>query len=311
MLLGVTAFPLYSSESVDYAEQGKYKVLTEDSILYDLSRDNRDIPFKVYYPENPQGKCPLVIFSHGLGGNKNLHSFLGELWASNGIISVHVQHRGSDTAILKTLRPMHALKEAMSNPEISSARPKDVSFMISSIKSVCNGKFKEMVDMDRIGVAGHSYGAYTAMACAGQKLRPEYNFKDPRVKAIIEMSFGPPKTRDGVSIYKDVTIPALHMTGTEDELFGRGPDEKRIPFDSISAPGQYLIILNGGDHMVFGGKGKAASEDNMNIIKSSCMAFWKKYLFSDPNAALYLDSDKDGLVTLIRKTGSTYERKKP
>ena len=51
-------------------------------------------------------------------------------------------------------------------------------------------------------------------------------------------------------------MPMLHMTGTKDDSPVRPelkPSDRRVPFDSIDAPEQYLVIFHEGNHMLFSG----------------------------------------------------------
>ena len=58
-------------------------------------------------PATNAAPCPVIIFSHGLGGSRDGYEYLGRHWASHGYVSVHSTHIGSDTSALKgTLRPL-------------------------------------------------------------------------------------------------------------------------------------------------------------------------------------------------------------
>jgi pimeloyl-ACP methyl ester carboxylesterase len=79
------------------------------------------------------------------------------------------------------------------------------------------------LDLGRVGVAGHSFGAWTTLAVAGQAMpRGGTMFLDPRVRAAVAMSAPTPPAlamgADAGSIYGGIKIPILHMTGTEDEI---------------------------------------------------------------------------------------------
>lgn len=73
-------------------------------------------------------------------------------------------------------------------------RPRDVSFAIDQLEkaNAPGGELAGKLDLKRIGVAGHSFGAYTAMAIAGQT-GGRSSFRDPRVSAAIAMSAPAPK----------------------------------------------------------------------------------------------------------------------
>jgi predicted dienelactone hydrolase len=43
---------------------------------HDTARD-RDVPVKIYYPATGAGPFPIIIFSHGLGGNREGYEYHG------------------------------------------------------------------------------------------------------------------------------------------------------------------------------------------------------------------------------------------
>ncbi|MGA9042366.1 MAG: hypothetical protein WB421_17665, partial [Terriglobales bacterium] len=96
---------------------------------HDLARD-RDIPVKIYYPANAKSPCPLIIFSHGLGGTREGYAYLGEHWAGCGYISVHLQHIGSDDAVWRGagVAAYAQLTRAVNDPVNALNRAKDVTF---------------------------------------------------------------------------------------------------------------------------------------------------------------------------------------
>jgi len=75
-----------------------------------------------------------------------------------------------------------ALKRAAKDKKNWTDRPKDVSFVISSLPDIeaKTPGLRGKVDFARIGVAGHSFGAYTAMATAGAKPDLESHLTDLR-----------------------------------------------------------------------------------------------------------------------------------
>ena len=88
---------------------GSYAVETAAYNWVDKDR-NREVPAKIYFPKIGRGPFPVIIFSHGLGGSRDGYEYLGRHWASYGYISVHLQHKGSDTAVWKgQTRPMEAM----------------------------------------------------------------------------------------------------------------------------------------------------------------------------------------------------------
>lgn len=261
----------------------------------------RDVPVKVYAPTD-DGSRPIVIFSHGLGGSREGYRYLAEHWASQGYVVVMLQHPGSDDAVWRTVPPrdrMVALRKAAVEPGNLINRPLDVRFAIDTLTALNHrdGRLKDRLDLDRIGVAGHSFGAYTTLAVAGQSFPTrlgEVGLADPRVKAAIAMSAPVPgdPSRYAAS-YRNITMPVLHMTGTHDDsAIGDTPAAKRrVPFDHHpGGPGreQYLIILDGGDHMVFSGRrprGDLASDGAHHaLILAATTLFWDATLRGDADA---------------------------
>jgi dienelactone hydrolase len=239
-----------------------------DSELKDTSRD-RTIPIKVRVPEGT-AKVPLVIFSHGLGGSVEGGKTWGEIWSSSGYLVVHVQHPGSDTpALRESLTSVDGEpKQRMRNiatPENLIGRVDDVRYLISEIERqqrAGTASWMGRVDLSRIAMTGHSFGAHTTMALAGQRYPgPVKIIADPRIKAFIALSpnaTGLPRTF--ADRFGSMNVPFLSITGTHDadpfsaERSMKKMVEKRTAvYENQPAGDKYLLVLEGADHMVFNG----------------------------------------------------------
>jgi predicted dienelactone hydrolase len=139
-----------------------------DQIWYDPERA-RPVPAKIYWPDSgPDSLTPLVVFSHGLGSSRSDYSYLGKHWASNGWASMHVQHVGSDSAVWKG-NPFHLMdriREAVTEQE-AIHRVRDVHFALDQFQGSHIGA---AVDPARIVMAGHSFGANTALLAVGARV---------------------------------------------------------------------------------------------------------------------------------------------
>jgi predicted dienelactone hydrolase len=252
----------------------------------DASR-NREVPVTVYSPKPDKGPYPVIIFSHGLGGSRDGYEYLGRHWASQRFVSVHLQHKGSDTDAWKgSTQPYQDLRSAAMSPMNALNRPKDVSFAIDRLEKLnaADPQWKGRLDLKRIGVAGHSFGAYTALASVGQVPR----LADPRIRAAIPMS-APVTDRPGANyeeVYAKIKVPCLHMTGTHDDspIGNTTAPQRRVPFDHIRGCDQYLLILSNAEHMAFSDSKLSAARRNPRhheLILQSSTAFWNAYLKDD------------------------------
>lgn len=300
------------------AQDADPAVAVTDDTWHDAARE-RDIPVRIYAPKTSSGPVPVIIFSHGLGGSREGYSYVGNYWAAHGFISVHVQHPGSDSGLLKTGQPMQAAKKAMTSPDNLINRPKDISFAIDQLTALnaASGPWHNRFDLNRIGVAGHSFGAYTTMAIAGEHFPMGRSGADPRVKAVVAMSTPSPGALGTAgSGYDTVRIPALHFTGTEDKIAIIGTDsveKRRIPFDQSPGPDTYLVIFTGANHMTFGGPSHRFKARNNEIdtnaqrlICEGSTAFWNAYLKDDAAAKQWLQGG--GFAQAIGSAG-TLEKK--
>lgn len=293
-----------------------------DNVKYDEWTDpnrQRTVAVKIYMPKSGNAPFPVVIFSHGLGGSREAAAYLGQYLSEHGYVCVHIQHEGSDIGVInegvsKGADAVFPTLKAAANGQNLILRAKDVSFIIDELQRRNAGDIilKGKLDLSKLAVAGHSFGAGTALAVSGQSYafapRP---LADDRVKAAIYLSApANMRGRNPSSVYGGIKIPGLLMTGTEDNspIGDTKAEERRIPFDGIAAPHQYLINFTGGDHMIFGGTRFLRPNDEMfhSVISKTCLEFLDAYLKGDKPSQQWLDG-KEGM-TFISKAGQ-FERK--
>lgn len=285
-------------------------VNTSSGTFVDTKR-NRDVPYKIYYPNLEQGTYPVIIFSHGLGGSCNGYSYFGEYMAQHGYICIHIQHKGSDSDIWKNasskMEVMQAMKRAVMRPKTSIDRFKDIPFTIDQIAAMNQSSpiFKGHIDVGSIGIAGHSFGAQTVLFAAGQKtVRGGFQLNDTRIKAGIALSPNAPESfkEEDSDIYNDIKIPLLHITGTNDDSplaeskSGFTPANRTIPYQKIKNAPQYLIVFDQATHMTFSGRDAEASQDPFcekhleNVLQSS-LAFFDCYLKGEKERGAWLKKE--------------------
>ncbi len=300
--------PLLPPEAASISSSG-FSVYLEDWL--DGAR-NRPIAVKIYMPSG-KGPFPVVVFSHGLGGSREAATYLGEYWAAHGYVAVHVQHEGSDDSVWKSVssngrQAVMAAMQAAANGRNLVARAYDVKFVLDELerRNKSDHLLAHKVDLTQIAVAGHSFGAGTTLAIAGQNYArgtQKLSFQDDRVKAAIYLS--PPADmhgRDPRDVFADIHIPGLLMTGTEDNspIGNTSASQRRIPFDGIATPGQYLVNFQGGDHMIFGGRRKIAPRPQDEVfqqcIQRITTAFLDATLKGDSSSRQWLDNCAAGYL---------------
>lgn len=292
-------------------------VQTRDFELVDSSRENRVIPVRVYFAERDSrdraaGKetvdapSPVVLFSHGLGGARTNNPYLGKFWAEHGYIAVFMQHAGSDIDVIRGVRPrdmMAALKSAAS-VEAYQARIHDVSFVLDELErwqADESHPLRGRLDLEHVGLAGHSFGAVTTLAVAGRKTPLDWMTVDePRIDAFLAMSPQPGKGLSPEKAFADLTRPVLCMTGTEDKSPidpSMTPELRQQVFAALPVGEKYHLVFDGGQHHAFGqagnGRRRPLKQDPAHhpIIQQISTQFWDAYLKNETEAKSWLQSD--------------------
>jgi predicted dienelactone hydrolase len=127
---------------------------------------------------------PLVLFSHGIWGMRFQNTAQFEALASRGYIVASADHAYDASLTLfkdGTIADFRSGYEgelseeefwALRNPQLQT-RVSDIRFMIDTIgvKQLKGGELWSVVDMERIGVFGHSYGGATSLIASVQDER--------------------------------------------------------------------------------------------------------------------------------------------
>jgi predicted dienelactone hydrolase len=262
----------------------------------------RDIPIRVYLPADKIAS-PVVLFSHGLGGNREGSAFLGKHWAKRGYVAVFLQHPGSDDSVWKDLpvaERMAALKQAAGLKEFL-LRVQDVSAVLDQLeiwnKDTAHA-FSGRFDLKHIGMSGHSFGAVTTQAVSGQVPPLGKGFTDLRVQAAVIMSPSGPANGNTKRAFGSVKIPWMLLTGTKDSNPISGADAKTrlIVFPDLSPGSKYQLVLDKAEHSAFTeralpGETERRNPNHHRAILAVTTAFWDAYLREDKEAQQWLDSN--------------------
>jgi predicted dienelactone hydrolase len=270
------------------------------------SRRNRELPLRIRWPD-ADAACALVVHSHGLGGGREGGDVWGQAWRAAGIAVLHVQHPGSDTVVLR--QGMTALRAAASAEQLRE-RVADIQFVVDELTRRAERREPgwARVRPDALGASGHSFGAHTVQALAGQRYPvPAERAADPRFKTFVAFS---PSPGQAANAFAAVTRPFLTITGSADSDPLRqslsGEDRARV-YDGLPPGQRALLWLDGADHMTFSGNGEqrlrarfgplkrspgaADSEPRHHeIVAAITTLWWRAHLLGDTSALAALQA---------------------
>jgi len=265
---------------------------------------DRTVPLKIHLPDAE--RAPVLLLSHGLGGSREVGTYLGEHWAARGFVVVAMQHVGSDESVWKDLPPaerMAKLQSAASGATFLD-RTRDVPATLDQLEAwnAAEEHFLHgRLDLDHVGLGGHSYGAVTTQALCGQAFGAAGpRFADSRIDAGLALSPSPPARGDAKRAFAGVTLPMMLMTGTEDRsAIGRTtPAGRREVYPAMPAGGKYELVLEGAEHMAFSDRSLRGREHrnpaHHRVILALSTAFWEAHLLDEAEARKWLDDDTPG-----------------
>ncbi len=273
----------------------------------DEARD-RTIPYRLYVPAPLDGACPVILVSHGIGGSREAMPYLGRCLAENGSVALHLQHAGTDSSVWQGANSLQEVyrsqRKAMWDADAARHRFQDVPFAVRELTRLHReGSLAGRLDLTCIGMAGHSYGGVSTMVAAGQRMGPgaQWSFKEPSIRAGLVMSPNVPiQGGDLAVLYRDIEIPLFHITGTEDGNAVPGnkefhPRQRTIPYEMLTIPDQYLLVLDGAGHNAFSGlehgphaHGKEMETRYTRAVQDGAVLFFDAYLKQNAAAAAAL-----------------------
>lgn len=280
------------------------KSQTVDLEFTDETRE-REIPLRVYLPAAKKN-APVVLFSHGLGGSRQNSAYLGKHWSARGYVAVFMQHQGSDESVWKDVPPvkrLQALKQA-TTLQITLDRFRDVSAVLDQLQrwhKDSSHALSGRVDLARVGMSGHSYGAVTTQAVSGQSLGfAGQRYADKRIRAAVAFSPSSPRRGNTARAFGSVKIPWMLMTGTKDtSIINDTTVESRTSvYPSLpNRINKYHLVLHNAEHSAFSDRPLPGDKERRNpnhhrVILALSTAFWDAHVREDAEALKWLRSEK-------------------
>ena len=188
-------------------------------------------------PASP-GKYPLIVFSHGRIGMRISYGMVCEALAARGAIVVSSDHPGDSLMDWLT-------GQQSDNRTNEINRVADAHFVMSAMlhgADVVPVELSNAIDRDRIALAGHSYGAFTAFgtAAGSRGVAPH-----PKVKAVIGFQAYTEVMSDG--LLGRIEVPALLVVSAEDRVTPPAANADR-PWALLRSEPKWRLDLAGGGH---------------------------------------------------------------
>ena len=302
LLIGSTALAAGKHAYDPLSVPAKWSPQTLDLTVNDTRR-KREIPVLVYLPDTTT-TAPVVLFSHGLGGSRTGNVFTANHWSARGYVCLFLQHPGSDTSVWNDtplLQRMTAMKQAASGKNYL-LRVRDVPAVIDQLErwNAMDGHgLKGRLDLSRLGMSGHSFGAVTTQAVSGETTeRGRAWFTEERIKAAIAFSPSSPRRGDPEKSFGKVAIPWMLMTGTKDlSVIGNADMASRLAvYPALPSGDKYEVVLYNAEHSAFTDRALPGDTEPRNpnhhrAILALSTAFWDAHLRGDEAAEAWLDGD--------------------
>jgi predicted dienelactone hydrolase len=274
------------SKQPDIRQKGSFSYTKSTLELHDTNRDGqsgtileRKYSVDLYLPQQSSKSTasapyPVIVISHGLAEDRNTFGYLAQHLASYGFAVAALDHPVSNSKEFQQF-----LSGFAGPPQAAELinRPLDVKYLLDELqrRNETDPNLKRQLNLQQVGVVGHSLGGYTALGLAGGKLDFEkikkdcesnrslnlsvflqcraseiqpgnYQIQDDRVKAVIAMNplsstvFG----RKGIS---QIKIPVMLVGGSQD-IFTPTVPEQIFPFTWLPNPDKYLAIIENATH---------------------------------------------------------------
>lgn len=224
--------------------------------------------FRDVEPVSDGQRHPLVLFSHGRGSNGLQYSWFAQALASQGYIVAALDHYEANTNESSIVYLANKLWQ----------RPRDLSLITDFL--LADPYWGPRLDSNRIGVAGHSQGGFTALWIGGAMVNaqkyldfqrgwknnltvpaylraqlpldpePALHVADPRIKAVFAMAPGIIQAFGmDESGLQQLKVPTYITVGAADT---QTPVEENAEFAAEHIPGAELNVIPGHvDHEIF------------------------------------------------------------
>jgi len=317
MVLAVVLFPGLTGVKTtgSYAYASLTFELPDESRIESFKNDGsfRKLSVLVYFPDTDvllNRSCPLIVFSHGGISFATSNISLYKELASHGYVVVSIDHTyhalytkiGGKTIFIDS-GYMNELNTENSHKDIENSfnyfqkwmdlRISDINFIIDAfIESASKegNSFYNLIDIDNIGVIGHSLGGSAALGVARQRsdVKAAVALESPYMSDITGVDGDnftwntTPYSCAIMNIYSDSGYPLIEADNkyvqNRNYLYNSG----NVEYYYIQGSNHYtltdLVRTSPILCAVLGGGYQKSGYDTLEFVNQKCVAFFDRYL---------------------------------
>jgi len=270
---------------------------------------------------------PVIVIAPGLNSNFNSLRYVARHLASHGYGVVAINFPETDSqSVAEFLTGLNTIP----NPDAWIRQPQDISLVLDFVaqKLISEPDWQGKLDINNVGIIGHSLGGYSAIAVGGGQISwsnlistcqekeksrqvtlnpaliwqcrdlgdnlPPENMQDPRIKAVIALN---PVSNPIFSqnSFASMQLPVMIISGSAD-IFAPAISEQVTPFIWLPQSDKYLALVPNGTHLSF-----LEGTDNLperivgpqptlahTYMRVLSLAFFNTYLKAKPEFKAYL-----------------------
>lgn len=248
-------------------------------------------------------KAPLLIFSPSLGGNLSYYTYYAEFFAQKGFVVMGINHLYESEVVIDNKdnifsanHHFHDSLKSLKIPEEITADgyrealgarqkilAKDIVFALDQL--LADPGFGSKIDIDKIGVFGHSAGGAAAVYSS---------ILDKRIKAVVNLDGTPPS----IALKNGISVPFLFIEDLTDYHNHQGyatMHKRRSDFCTLNRAESWRILIKGFNHNSFldinyyfakDTKTAKAEQEKLNMILNYMDAFYCNYLVGENRQGL-------------------------
>lgn len=337
----LTAAEAATAPEVDFSKQqdlrlpGPFSWQQQTLNLNDRSR-NRLLTVDLYLPYQGANRhsAPVIVISHGAAEDRTSFIYLAKHLASYGFAVAAIEHPGNDS---KRFGQYFAGLAGSPEPIELLNQPLEVKYVLDELQQLEKSSLRGRLDLQQVGVIGHSLGGYTALALAGATINSQLgrdcrnnqslnisilvqcraaelppitsSLQDERVKAVIAVN---PVTSTllGQSGLSKIKVPLMIVAGSADVVTPAVPEQVR-PFTWLTSPNKYLTLIENATH--FSTVGELAPDHSVLpvppaligpnpaiarlYLSALSVAFFETYIANQPKYRSYLSASYAKFIT--------------